>query len=184
MKRTCLVFAIFASTAQCFAEPSPLVARFMSEPVNLFDLGLYRTDLAMDRAAEALGASMGSAKYSWAKNEIRLVVLYIANQASALCSTNQSCKNACEAKLKELGGRFYIPYGNRGEAADLFTGKFTHLGYSVSNFYRGKDSEEAAKMLLDITTIDVGIYSASNENVFCSRDLKGGRISFSTAPPE
>ena len=164
------------------AEPTPLVSKFMNEPVSLFSLGMYRLNANVSDNAKNAGFSFGTAVYDWPSNQIQITAgaFFPTSELVQKCSDAQ----ACEKGLREAVGKFANNYAMKfpdGTWMQLVTGNFTPDGYTQKQFYNGKSTEQAAQDLVGIVKI-TGTVSAKGAFYECRRDLQSTEIFCSTKP--
>ena len=176
MKFASLVVACLLGPGAAVAEPTSLVSRFMSEPLSLFDFGMFRIDRIAHEAAKEMGATTGGARYDFKLNRIEIYVAYLSSAAAKLCVGSTDCEEPCRKQLKKLGERFYFKFPD-GKFLDLMSPVFTHRDYSKDNFYRGMTDQKAAEELVLITTVEATVYPPEGKDFSCSRALSGEAVS-------
>lgn len=183
------IFAVVLSlsnvSATC-ADPGPVVQWLMNEPASLFDIGIWKLDLELERISEIeLEWAMSAyADYDWARNRITIkarVSKFQSRGEDPIKQLKRGCRSWME-HLRSNGGVLiyssgYIPDSKSSKYSDYFA----HFGYNNENQpkdYRQKLDEiielrvKAIFALKDITDSLVGT------QVNCGGPLVSNKIYF------
>jgi hypothetical protein len=163
------------------ADPSALVHKFMSEPATLWDLGMYRLETKMGEVTlslrDGIEDASGSADFDWDKNKFNLNIRFLVWEGQPLlCKGRDACERFCAKKLERFGSHLYPKFFGSDKHFDFFASFFHHSVFIKKNFWEGKSDEEAASELSKLATLRVEV-----QNTVCTRDLRGGPISFTKA---
>jgi hypothetical protein len=166
------------TTSVVRADPSGLVDKFMREPATLWDLGMYRLGIKMDEIAlnmrEKDEVVSGFADFDWDKNKLNLNIRFLVfENLSLLCKGRDACENFCAKKLDILGSHLYTKIYGQDEHYDVLASYFRHADFAVQKFWGDKSDNEASLELSKLTSLRVEV-----QNTVCTRDLRGGPISF------
>ena len=175
LRRTALLLILIPLMAQ--SEPTKTTSWLMSEPMSLFDWGIYKTDkkLAELKIASSMFTAQffsGSAEYDWDANRIRLRVLLYGNGTDAECLENLRVAKGgfLDFKWDEKEQHRYAPI--------TFRALFSHEGGYKSKGTPTDIGEEIAK----IATIEVFILVKASDGSYspkakCQADFRSSATS-------
>jgi hypothetical protein len=162
--------------ALSWAEPSRVPRWLMSEPMSVFDWGIYQTDRKFESFKEYKIFSVhymgGSAQYDWEADRIKLQVMFQANGTDAECSEN----------LKKAKGAFlnftWVEAEYPRIAREVLTDLFSHQGG-----YKGTTQpKDLGEQLSNITVLEAVVYvsganGALSPKVRCQTTFKSKDVS-------
>ena len=159
-----------------WAEPSRVPRWLMSEPMSLFDWGIYQTDKKFESFKDYKIFSVhymgGSARYDWDADRIKLQVMFQATGADAECSDN--LKKAKGAFLNFTWVEAEYPRVARDVLADLFSHQGSYKGTT--------QPKDMGEQLSNITVLEAVVYvsganGALSPKVRCQTTFKSKDIS-------
>jgi len=150
-----VITTAFISTRIANAEPNPIVARLMNEPLSMLDYGLWRTELELKRYFNSINDIYVAARYDWKKDQIAIEVL-LSEIPTSLQELKE--KERCKSVMDSIKDYYGVDTNNKNTKKtqlknSLFGKSFIHNGYASTDI----SQDELFRKLDDITQVYVSI---------------------------
>lgn len=140
----------FISIKPTHAEPNPIIARLMNEPLSMLDYGLWRTEIELKRYFISMNNIYIAARYNWQEDKIAIEVLL-----NELPLSLQELKEneRCEFVINSIKNYF----GGDKNKNTLLGKSFIHNGYAGMDI----SQDELFRKLDNMTHIYVSVIKNS-----------------------
>ena len=136
-------------TSWVHAEPSLLVSKLMETPVTMFELGIIKVDRQLERNDSTSDYRIS---YLWQENKFLVSKVIFKREG---CKDALTCINSVKQELRADTEFLCWTSAESESKCDLYNimSGFGRTQFQTANFYKGKDSSEAASELKYITDI-------------------------------
>jgi len=163
MKVCVIVFAIFAFSSFCHAEPSSRIQYLMTEPVTLFDLGILRLHEYVEGYAshhlqtKPVEDIYSTVAYDAPRNKILITFVVTRKpdpQKESPAVAQASAKSICGTIIQDMRREFFVDRNWQLRRSSGIYRFFAHVGF------RGKrEPVDCYEEIEKITVLGVSVYS-------------------------
>lgn len=177
MKFLAVLLSVLTSL-QAAAEPSGLVRKLMNTETTMFEMGLLRIERMLSASSDLKDYSVS---YDWKRNQIHISnFMFSSEQAEVFCGEGAElkCIDYFKRKLKNET-RTLCRLSKKGECLFGVGFRFASRGFLRENFYDGKNSNDATRLIDDITVASI-YYYGDTYIVDCEKFIKSEEVKCSS----